>query len=224
MKKNLEINVPRHAQTEVQREQNLKNNIFNKTRIATLSLILVVSLSVAGTLAYVTHTTNQTPNRATDGEIDIHIVENLNGGDEVLDTDSTFELGTTSKLVWVRSADTDSQVPSKVRISFMPQVKSKDATNASVSFGESWSALKTDANGVYISTDLLKLYINSNYADYWDYADGAFTSKGKIEKGQTTPYLLEGVTMADGINRSDYGNIKLNVIASAVQENATDAL
>ena len=224
MRNTFEVSIPKHVQPEVENQEGLKSTIFTRTRVALFCLVLVVALGIGSTFSYVMWTSNQTPNRAATGDVELHVVETLNGATaEVTDSDSTFKGGATNKQVKLRAGDDPSIGAAKVRVTFLPVVASAENASVSVAFGENWSeAPVTDTTGTYISTDVVKLYINPKYADYWEYSDGTFTSKGVLNRGETTPVVLMGAALADGVSASDYGSIKVDVIADAIQEGTSD--
>ena len=82
MKKNLAVDVPRDAETEVNRIRGLKKSIFTRTRIACLCLVMVLALSVSSTLAYEKWSGNATPNRCWMNYVGIKIGENGSNYDE----------------------------------------------------------------------------------------------------------------------------------------------
>ena len=224
MRRKLHFDIPKKTNVDVVRKHELKNSIFTRTRIALLCLVLLMALCITGTLAYLTWTSNQTANRVTDGDLEMHIVENIDGAtDEVIDKGSTFTAGLEAKKVKVRSGDDVNRVNELVRVTFLPVVKSKTYTTANVAFGETWSAVKTDAsNNAYIETDIVKLYINPAWAENWTYADGTFTYKTVLAPGADTEVLLYGATMADGVNIGDYTSVQVKVIADSIQEGTSD--
>ena len=226
MKNKLHFDIPKKSNVDVIRKHDLKNSIFTRTRIALLCLVLLTALCITGTLAYLTWTSNQTPNRVTDGDLEMHIVENTTLSStttESIDSGATFTAGLGAKKVKVRSGDDVNRVNELVRVTFLPVVKSKTYSTANVAFGETWSEVKTDSSSnAYIETSLVKLYINPNWATNWTYADGTFTYKTSLERGADTEELLYGVTMADGVSASDYSSVQVKVIADSIQEGTSD--
>ena len=228
MKKNFEVDIPKGAEAEFVNKRELRTTIFTRTRIAALCLLLILSFGSAGTLAYLQYTTNQTPNRDSVGELEMHVVENVSDGTattEAVDTSSTFVAGTDSKQVKIRQGTANNRADEKIRVSFFPVVESKENADANVAFNETWSALKTDDNGTYIETDIVKLYVdNVNDTDIgWTYDnDGTFTYNSLLKKGEDTSVILKGVTLADGVSYSDYNSIKVKVIADGIQDGTTD--
>ena len=235
MKKNLEIDVPKNADTEVQRVRGLKKSIFMRTRIALLSLVLVLGLSVASTFAYYGWTANQTPNRASAGEVGFSIVEYVDGAEEVtanekVDAGQTVKYGVGNKKVKVRASDTAGIANQRVRVSFIPErlSKEKDADEtkyASEYMSEDWSASVQQTKGegdvvteAWIECDDVKLYINPSWADEWTYSNGSFTRKASLEPGESSDVLLLGMTMSS--SASSYYEVKVNVIAEAIQEHS----
>ena len=224
----MEIDIPKGTEPELVNQHKLRKTIFTRTRIAALCLLLILSLISAGTLAYLQYTANQTPNRDGVGELEMHIAETVSDGTnstEAIDTDSDFVAGLDTKQVKIRQGTANNRTDEKIRVSFFPVVTSKEKTDANVAFDETWSALKTDTNGTYIETDIVKLYVdNVNTSDTgWTYDnDGTFTYNSLLKKGEDTSVILKGVTMADGASYSDYNSIKVKVIADGIQDGTTD--
>ena len=220
------INSSRSNGGRAQAGQTFVGHDYKYSNFAALLLIaLVIALLVGGSYAYLNSTTNQTPNRVGAGIIEFHIVESTDGTTaEKVDEDATFTAGALNNKVKFRAGTSEKVGDAKMRVSFMPQVKSSDYEEANIMFNQNWSAApSTDDAGTYISTDILKLYINPSYADFWDYSDGTFTTKEAVAGGEETPVLLYGATLADGKDSGDYSSVKVNVIASAIQANATGA-
>lgn len=250
MRKNLAVDIPIDAETEVQRIRGLKKNIFTETRIALMCLVLVVALTVTGTFAndykIAEYTGNETPNRTSDGVIELKIVESINGGPEVVDQDiDNVPEGEQKKKVKIRTGTEVNRAPEIVHVSFVPQVymnfaatvdpedppEASKTGESNVAFNETWSKILYDGDKPYIETDLVKLYLDADELKYWTYNNGTFTHKEALERGQETGYLLTGVVAGDllndatsGSSRADYGAIKVNVIAEAVQESAENVV
>ncbi len=218
--------MPKNKSADVVRERRLRKNIFRRTRIVVLVLTLVLALSIADTLAYLTYSANQTPNRQSTGDVGIQIVEN----GTIVSGANTVDAGLTSKKVQLKSNDVENRVPELVRIAFVPEVQEKADADTGVSRGnliydETWSNPIQDTDGNWIiQTDLIKLYLLSNWYDNWYYKDGTFYYKKVLEKNINTPELLQGVAWADtSIDSSNYGSVKVNVIADAIQANPAEA-
>ena len=240
-KKKLNVDIPKNSNAEITREHNLKNPIFNRTRIAALCLVLLIVLCIGGTLAYLTWTSNQTTNRTDLGTVEVEIVEtnkvsgkttqvdtsNTNAGEE---TTGNSEGGRDTKNVTVKSDDDDNRVEEVVRVMLMPELKSKQMKNANidaniVSTGTWGSDVKGDStNGYYVETEVLKLWLADDYADNWTYKNGAFYYKKVLKGNTTTPSLLKGVTLQNSVNKNDYESIKVRVVSEALQISPTEAL
>ena len=233
MKKNLEVEIPKHASAEISREHALKPATFTKTRIAILCLVLVLALSVGGTLAYITWTANQTPNRSTNGEVEIEIVEtNTKAGtstevDSSKNTTGTSEGGDDTKQVTVKSDDDENRAEEVARVYFIPEIESKQVEGANIAITEYWGkGVQQDAttNKYYIETDVIKLWLADDWSTNWVYDNGTFYYKKVLAKNTKTPTLLTGVTLQDNVNKNDYKSIKVNVVAEAMQTTPTSAL
>ena len=179
MRKNMEIDVPKDADTEVQRVRGLKKSIFTRTRIATLSLVLVLALSVSSTLAFEKWTGNQTPNRVNNGDVDIHIVEEVNGAAVAADNGrSDVSFGYGNKKVKIKRGDLQlvNEYPDKVRVSFIPELQKSvkdpnaaaDATSVetklvSVPFSEEWTT--TAPAGIQSGTRIVSTDADGNVTE-----------------------------------------------------------
>ena len=244
MRKNLEVDVPKDADTEVQRVRGLKKSIFTRTRIATLSLVLVLALSVSSTLAFEKWTGNQTPNRGNVGATEVLIGENLNntGSFEytLSETGNDVKFGTDTKQVKIKLSNKVNITDSQITVSFIPLAQnsfsptnnpgtyaysttdeSGNATEeAFTSFNEKWTDIKTETvdgtEYAYIDTDVMRLYLNNNWANEWTYNNGVFTSINTFSKGDESQPLLMGVELRDGVDESEYETYKVEVVARAV--------
>ena len=213
--------MPKNKSADVVRERRLRKSIFRRTRIVVLVFTLVLALSIADTLAFLTYSANQTPNRQVTGDVGIQIIEN---GNVISDASNAVNLGATGKKVQLRSNDVEIRVPELIRVSFVPEVQEKEDADTGLSRGnvlldETWSNPIQDTDGNWvIQTDLITLYLLSNWYDSWFYKDGTFYYKKAVEKNTTTPELLQGAVWADdSIDKGDYGSIKINVYAEAIQ-------
>ena len=231
MKKNLEIDVPKGAHTEVKREHNLKKSIFTRTRIVCLCLILVVSLSIGGTLAYLTFTSNQTPNRAGVASADVRIGErtSIEATEVTYDTDGSYSGGQNSKVVAVYAGTSEGQVEENVTVSLVPQAESDSFIDTSgtvqdggyANFNQNWSGVQTDATTGcdFIETSILRVWLAEGWSDNWTFnGDGTFSYKTTIKKGEKTTELMTGVTLQSGVKKDDYKSIKVVVIAQGVSK------
>lgn len=226
--KGMYFDVPNDRPSEVVRQRSLRKGTFSQARISALVLALVIALGIGGTLAYVIYTANQTPNRATAGEVGLYIVEN---GTKNTSGSATISAGDTTKQVQVLSEEATNRVDEVVRVTFVPQVEQKDSSGNVLGqqlLDEEWSAPSQTgdaSNRFYIKTDLLTLYLADDWQDNYIYKDGAFIYNKVLEPGQTTPTLLQGVVWADSSKDSaDYGTVKVNVVADAIQASPAEAL
>ena len=231
MKKNLEIEVPKGAHTKITREHKLKKNLFTRTRIVCLCLILVASLSITGTLAYLSYTSNQTPNRAEVGEADVRIGEreSIEATAVTYDTDGTYSAGQNSKVVAIYAGESEVQVEENVTVSLVPQVESKSYVDTSgnvlsggyENFDQNWSGVQTDATTGrdFIETSIVRVWLAEGWSDNWTFnGDGTFTYKTTIKKDEKTTDLMTGVTLQSGVKADDYQNIKVVVIAQGTSK------
>ena len=233
MNKNLNIEVPKDAETEVVNKKSLRTNVFTRTRIAALSLILVMALAaVGGTQAYIQWTANQTPDRGTSARISIRIGEKASlTADAVYDTNGNYSLGTDKKVVFVEAGSGPTELEGTVTVSVIPQAESKTFSdnNAQLvsdgyqTFSQEWSALKQETiDGTtwdYIETSLMKVYLAQGWDEHWTFQknNGIFKYNETLKSGEKTSDLISGVVLQDTVNKDTYKNIKLSVLAQTVQ-------
>ena len=186
-----------------------------------------MSLSVAGTLSYITWTSNQTPNRVAMGEVALQIVEN---GAEITAETNSVNHGVGNKEVQIKSNDEPDRASEVIRVTFVPEIASVQTDTAGKSLGnavigENWSAVKTDTtlNLDYIETDVIRLYLVDGWSDNWTYKNGTFYYKTVLAKNTTTQSILSGVVLQSGVNLADYGTVKVAVIADAIQSTPAEA-
>ena len=181
--------------------------------------------SIGTTLAYLAWTGNQTPNRSTSGEVELQIVENGTALADVY-AENEVDSGSGNKVVQVKSTESANRSDEVVRITFVPEVASNDDTG-NVAMNETWTEVKSEAVGgstkYFIETELLKLYLADDWQSYYIYKDGVFYYNRVVSTGTTTEELLSGVVLQDGVNKADYGDIKVNVIADAIQSSPADS-
>lgn len=242
-KKNLKFDIPDNKSANVTREHSLRDSIFTRTRIVALCLILVLALSIAGTLAYLTWSGNQTPNRPTIGDVNVKIVETTTVGSattsnkEFHDSSdenqsvNTADDGNGNKNAWLKATNSagTNVVSEVVRMTISPEIEylASDKTtvlgNAFVE--EDWSGPQKDSNNNwYLKSNLLKIYLDSSWQSYYIYKDGTFIYNKTIKQGDSTEKLVTGAEWADAtISRSDYGEIKVNIVAEAIQASEPEA-
>ena len=231
--KNLHVDIPKQTNADVVRQHSLKTPVFTRTRIMVLALALVVALSISGTLAYLAWTSNQTPNRAVSGDVEIEIIEvnKKDGTSTTVNTANNESTGTASggpdtKNVTVKSDADVNRVKEVARVQFVPELASLQDSSANEVIGEYWGeGVKGDqTSGYYVETEVLKLWLVDDYADNWIYDNGAFYYNKVLDKDTQTPQLLKGVTLQDSASKSDYSSIKVRVVADAIQATPAEAL
>ena len=161
----------------------------------------------------------------------IQIVEN---GEVRTDTWETTD-GIDNKKVAIKADDSDYRRDSVLKVSFLPEVESSEVDSSSKSIGnvvfsQVWGEVKTETvttDGVqttksYIETDIVRLYLVDDWQTNWTYKNGEFYYKKVLEDKQTTQLLLSGVVLQSGVSAQDYGDIKVNVLADAVQATPAD--
>ena len=243
MKNNLEVDIPKGANTEVERRRSLKSSIFTRTRIVALSFVLILVLSITGTLAYLAYTGNQTPNRMGMGEIGIKIVETTKVGttttsdkefhDATDDSGSsnTADDGNGNKNASLKATNVNGAGSAKevVRMTISPEIEYLDENKTTVLGNafveETWSAPQKDTSGNwYLKSNLLKIYLASDWQSHYIYNDGTFFYNKAISQNATTEKLVTGADWADTtIDRSCYGEIKVNIVADAIQSTPEEA-
>ena len=233
MKKNLAVDVPRDAETEVDRIRGLKKSIFTRTRIACLCLVMVLALSVSSTLAYEKWSGNATPNRGTFADVNIKIGEktSISAADSTYKYDSeaegTYSYGKNNKVVRITASNQPNEVESNVFLTIVPEVESKGYTTttstdplsgALLTFDEELSAPTYEGGEWYMQTSVLRVYLNNDWQSKWSYITnkGVFQYKTPLAKGESTDYLVRGVVLQDEVNASDYKSVKVTVIAKGV--------
>ena len=218
----LRLRVRRNDKVEVVRAKGRRHSLFMLTRAVVGVVALVLCLvSTGSTFAYLDYTTNTAVNRTTSGNVLANIVEN----GEQLQGNATATLGKDGKQVAIISPPDDAnRTDELVRVTFVPQVESKDTAGANILMDENWTAPVRNADGEWVlEGELLTLYLDSAWQDSWTYADGTFYYNKVLEPGQTTPLLLKGADMASGKSKDDYASVKVNVIADALQAYPADA-
>ena len=193
MKKNLAVDVPRDAETEVDRIRGLKKSIFTRTRIACLCLVMVLALSVSSTLAYEKWSGNATPNRGYYADTELIIGEGLNGNAisyTVSETGNDVTQGASNKKVRVKMANKPNIVDSYVTVALVPMAGSTSFNQASdpngtqnpttnayynnpagtpeygyAFFDQTWSGSSPVYEGGkwYIETDVMRLYLSNDW-------------------------------------------------------------
>ena len=232
-KNNLDLNIPKNTDARITRERTLRNTTFTRTRILALALVLIVALSITGTLAYLTWTSNQTANRATTGTINLKIGEkNATATEYTYNTDGTYSAGDGNKKMLVEIDNTPSAQKSYVKVSLVPLVSSKSYSNPSnttqegfASFNQDWSNLQTETKDgktrYYISTGVVKIYLADGWNSaggsksgvwQWSSVDGTFSYSEPLSAGEKTQELLSGVEMVDTVNSDTYKGYKLQVV------------
>ena len=176
-KKKIGFILPKHSKVHVVREHALRSPVFVQTRILAFCFFLtLVTGCVAGTLAYMSYTGNQTPNRGSVGDLNIVIGEALNGaaefdftGEDQTDVASGFD----NKRVKIKVSKNTNMVNSRIQVSFVLLVASnKFTTNTSdwegstdelayTVFNQKWGTVNSVYEDAYlknyIETDVAKI-------------------------------------------------------------------
>ncbi len=231
----LRLHVGRRERVEVVRQKKQRRSSFSLTRtVAAVALLVLCLVSTGSTMAYLTYTANAAVNRTTSGAVDIKVVELTSASAEAQEFDSgtnTADGAIDGKQVSVKNPEGDNAVPVVVRLSLVPEVEALAAdgttkTGANQFMSETWSApVKVggeDGNWT-LQGEIVTVYLVRGWEENWTYSDGAFYYKKVLKPGEETAQLMNGITMADGQNKADYGTIKVNVFADAVQSTPSSA-
>ncbi len=220
----LRLHMGRRERVEVVRQKNQRRSSFSLTRtVAAVALLVLCLVSTGSTMAYLTYTANAAVNRTTSGAVYIEVTETTSTGTKSFHSGTyTADGGVDGKQVSITNPEGDDRVPSVVRISIVPEVEALDssgsASGANQFMSETWTAPTTDDDGNQIlKGEIVTVYLARGWADNWTYSDGAFYYKKVLKPGETTAQLMSGITMTDGQNSADYGSIKVNVFADALQ-------
>lgn len=227
----LRLHVGRRERVEVVRQKKQRRSSFSLTRtVAAVALLVLCLVSTGSTMAYLTYTANAAVNRTTSGAVDIKVVETTSAGTNEFDSGTnTADGGIDGKQVSVKNPEGDNAVDVVVRLSFVPEVEALASdgttkTGANQFMSETWSAPVQDADNNWIlKGEIVTVYLVRGWEDNWTYSDGAFYYKKVLKPGEETAQLMNGITMADGQNAADYGTIKVNVFADAIQSTPSSA-
>ncbi len=221
----------RRERVDIVRQKKQRRSSFSLTRtVAAVALLVLCLVSTGSTMAYLTYTANAAANRTTAGAVYIEVGENTESNVFHSGT-STVESGIDNKQVWVSNPDGPDRTDVVVRVSLVPEVEALasdgTASGASQFMSETWGAPVQLSGGSWaLKGEVLTVYLNRGWQDNWTYADGAFYYKKVLKPGEATTEfkdgkptspLMTGVEMADGQNAADYGTIKVNVFADAIQ-------
>ena len=212
-----------------------------------MSLVMVLSLSISGTLAYLTYNANAAPNRVTVAQnVGVQIVETTNYGGESYTEDQKYhdatqesksenkaDLGADNKNASLTTERHDGKATGTqlLRVTVLPEAELLDEDGTTVLgnafLEESWSTPTQDANSKWcMSNNLFKVYLADDWQSHYVYVDGAFVYNKTIGKGETAEKLVTGSDwVGKDQDRLNYGTIKINVIADATgpTESALDA-
>ena len=234
--------MPKNAETEVQRKRELKKSIFIRTRVAVMALVMVLSLSISGTLAYLTYSANATPNRLTVAQdVGVQIVESTNYANAEYSDGSKFhdatsdgnsankaDLGAGNKSASLTTERHDSKATGTeaMRVTVLPEAELLDEDGTTVLgnafLEENWSAPTQEDSKWCMKNNLFKVYLADDWQSNYVYVDGAFVYNKTLGKGETAETLVTGSDwVGDAKLRLNYGTIKINVIAEATMATET---
>lgn len=224
--RDLELDIPRDKNAEVIRERSTRKSLYFRLRVAAYTVLIVLGLSVTGTYAYLSYTANQNANRATKGEVEVDIYENGTTDADIYDGTHTVGVGPLGKMVLLGNDKDENRVDELVRVTFVPEVSTKDDAAVNVFMDQAWPSAGpiTNSDGTCtITLGLVTLYFNPDWASSWYYQDGTFYYKKVLEPACQTPYLLYGADWTSGVDSSDYGAMRVNVIADCIQASPASA-
>ena len=208
-----------------------------RTRVAVLSLVMVLSLSISGTLAYLTYKANAAPNRLTVAQgVGVQIVETTNYGGESYSVAQKFhdatqdnksenkaDVGNGNKQASLTTERVDEKAtgPEIMRVTVLPEAELLDEDGTTVLgnafLEEDWSTPTQDENSKWcMSNNLFKVYLADDWQTHYVYVDGAFVYNKVLSTTGTTETLVTGVDWKGSVDeRKSYGTIKANVNADA---------
>ena len=179
--------------------------IFSGTLMATLLL----SVSLVGTLAWLTYTDGmQATNAMSIGRAKITIQEpGVN--------QNSVQWSSSAKPVQVRLDSGADQVRSFIRVMIVPVLKDGDGLRA----GPLGSL--SAPSGQVMNLGNIDLHFVSGWTTNWFYRDGFFYYRSAVEPGSTTTQLLSGATMKNGdaVNAQAFqdNTVTITVISESIQ-------
>ena len=207
-----------------------------------MALVMVLSLSISGTLAYLTYNANAAPNRLTVAQdVGVQIVESTNYANAEYSDGSKFhdatsdgnsankaDLGAGNKGASLTTERHDSKATGTeaMRVTVLPEAELLDEDGTTVLgnafLEENWSAPTQEDSKWCMKNNLFKVYLADDWQSHYVYVDGAFVYNKKLSKGETAPTLVTGSDwVGDAKLRLNYGTIKINVIAEATMATET---
>lgn len=202
-----------------------------------MALVMVLSLSISGTLAYLTYNANAAPNRLTVAQdVGVQIVETTNYAGASYSDDKKFhdetsdnasankaDLGAGNKDASLTTERVDGKATGTqaMRVTVLPEAELLDEDGTTVLgnafLEENWSAPTQDGNSKWcMSNNLFKVYLADDWQSHYVYVDGAFVYNKTLGKGETAETLVTGSDwVGTAQERLNYGTIKINVIADA---------
>lgn len=144
-----------------------------KNILLVLAVVLVLAISVGGTMAYLATRTEDRGNPFAFPTAGVSIEENFDGWN--------------IKEVQVRN---DSPVPGVVRVMLVPRVENAEGNYVSVNLG---TMGEPQDNKIVMGDFTLELA--ANWADNWFYQDGFFYYRRVLEQGGVSEKLLQKVSL-----------------------------
>lgn len=147
-----------------------------KSLLTGLAIALVLLISAGGTIAYLTTRTETADNLFDFPPAEVDIIEEF--------------IGWEVKQVQVKN--TSDKVPGVVRVLLLPRVLDAEGNYAQTSLGS-----LGEPNGNRVVMGDLTFELADDWADNWFYQDGFFYCRRVLEPGETSPVLLEKVSLTN---------------------------
>ena len=178
-------------------EKQTKKNHFNKSAALLIALVLIVTVGVGSTLAYLIDTSSDVTNTFLPSEVSCEVYE-------------TFD-GTTKSNVYIQNVkDNDGLSDTEAYIRAAIVVTWKDA-DGNV-YGQ-----KPVANTDYS--------ISVNTTDWiLSTTDGYYYHKSPVEPGESTSILIETCKLKDGVTPPSGYHFSVEIVAEAIQAEPADAV
>lgn len=180
----------------------------NKIRFSILAIAAIVLLSVGGTFAYIEFKTGSVINLFKHGVVNITT-------DEDFDEDE-ISYEPVAKKVRIKNDSLNGKlnvVPVYIRVSLVSTWKNDDGTVAAVN-ADDLIEYKLNLNNSS-TTDFVK---NADVEGKWVLGnDGFYYFTSVVDVDKYTDYLLESVSLKEGVVAPENGHLEVNVLADAVQ-------
>ncbi len=157
-----------------------------------LAVALVLLISATGTIAYLTTRTETVNNLFAFPSTDVDILEDVDGWD----------------LKQVQVKNTSEEVPGVARVMLIPRVVDEEGNYVTTSLG----SLGEPTGNLIVMGDLT-FVLADDWADNWFYQDGFFYCRTVLAPGETSPVLLEKVSLTEDTEemREKYAGLTIDV-------------